>query len=253
MNQDKILTSNRQQPPIRETETDRDLAEFTSSMVQDLQAPLRSLATFIELLSKEYQNDLDEKGQLYLDRISASGSRMQNLIEDLFTYSHTATGKETWLNVDLNQTVARVQSDLQSAIAETGAKITVGDLPQLILNPKDICQLFKNLLDNAIKFSDAPPQIEISVTARGEKWLFVIEDRGIGIASEFQSQIFEVFQRLHPNDVYPGSGIGLATCQKIVERYQGRIWVESQVGKGSTFYFTLPINICPQAPNAKVI
>ena len=253
MNQDKILTSDRQQPREFQPEKNPDLAEVTSSMVRDLQAPLRSLTMFTELLSKEYQDDLDEKGQLYLDRISASGSRMQNLIEDLLTYSHTATGEQTWITVDLNQTVALVQSDLQSAIADTGAKITVDDLPQLLLNPQEIYQLFKNLIDNAIKFSDRPPQIDISVTARGEEWLFAIEDRGIGIAPEFQSQIFEVFQRLHPDNVYSGSGIGLAICQKIVQRYEGIIWVESQLGRGSTFYFTLPINVYPQAPDAKIV
>lgn len=255
MNQDKILTSNQQQQKqvFQQTEKNPDLAEFTSSMVQDLQAPLQSLTMFTELLTKEYQHDLDEKGQKYLDRISASGSRMQNLIDDLLTYSQTGTGEQTWITVDLNQIVAQVQSDLQSAIAETSAKITVGNLPQLLLNPQEIDRLFTNLLDNAIKFSDNPPQIEISATAHGEEWLLAIADCGIGIAPEFQLQIFEVFQRLHPDDVYLGNGIGLAICQKIVQRYEGTIWVESQIGKGSTFYFTLPMNTCPQAPNARIV
>ena len=102
-------------------------------------------------------------------------------------------------------------------------------------------------------YSDSPPRIEISVTAQGEEWLFAIEDRGIGIAPKFQSQIFEIFQRLHSIDVYPGSGIGLAICQKIVEHYEGVIWVESEEGKGSTFYFTLPMNPCPQLPTAKIV
>ncbi|MEL6927662.1 MAG: ATP-binding protein [Cyanobacteria bacterium J06600_6] len=255
MNQDQILTSDRQQPEpaVKSTEKKPDLAEFTSSMVEDLQAPLRSLTMFTELLTKEYQNDLDEKGQLYLDRISASGSRMQTLVEDLLTYSRTGTGEQTWIKVNLDLTVAQVQYDLKSEIAQSNAKIIVGDLPQLLLNPKEIYQLFKNLIENALKFSNGQPQIEISVTAQGEEWLFAIKDRGIGIAPECHLQVFEVFQRLHADDVYPGSGIGLAICQKIVHRYEGIIWVESRVGKGSTFYFTLPMNICSQSPNAKIV
>jgi len=254
MNQDKILISDqKQENKIQSPEKDPDIAEFTSSMVHDLQAPLRSLTMFTELLAKEYQDDLDEKGQLYLDRISASGSRMQNLIEDLLTYSRTGTGDQTWMSVDLNQTVVQVQLDLQSEIAESGAKITVHDLPQLLLNPKEIHQLFQNLIANAIAYSDNPPQIDISVTAQGEEWLFAIEDRGFGIAPEFQSQIFEVFQRLQSDDLFPGSGIGLAICQKIVRRYEGIIWVESEVGRGSTFYFTLPMNPCPKLPTAKIV
>jgi len=255
MNQDKILISGRQQPQpvVESTEKNPDLAEFTSSMVHDLQAPLRSLTMFTKLLTREYQNDLDEKGQLYLNRISASGSRMQTLVEDLLTYSRTGTGEQTWIVVDLNQIIAQIRMDLQAIITERKAKIIIHDLPQLLLNPKEIYQLLKNLIENALKFSDSPPQIEISVTAQGEEWLFAIEDRGIGIASEFHCQIFEVFQRLHADDVYPGSGIGLAICQKIVRRYEGIIWVESKVGKGSTFYFSLPMNICPQLPNAKIV
>jgi len=255
MNQDKILISDREQPEqaIQSTDKKPDLAEFTSSMVHDLQAPLRSLTMFTELLTKEYQQELDEKGQLYLDRIAASGSRMQTLIEDLLTYSRTGTGEQTWITVNLNQTVDRVQSDLQSLIAQSKAKISVDDLPQLLLNPTEIYQLFKNLIENALKFSETRPRIDISVTAQGEEWLFAIEDRGIGIAPEFHSQIFEVFQRLHSDDVYPGNGIGLAVCQKIVKRYESRIWVESQIGKGSTFYFTLPMNIGPQASNARIV
>ena len=254
MNQDRILTSDRQQPEpvVESTEASPNLAEFTSSMVHDLQAPLRSLTMFTELLTKEYQEDLDEKGQLYLDRIAASGSRMQTLVEDLLTYSRTGTGEQTWITVNLNQIIDRIQSDLQSEIFRSQATIVVGELPQLLLNPKDIYQLFKNLIENGLKFSHSAPQIEISVTAQAEEWLFAIEDRGIGIAPEFQLQIFEVFQRLHADDVYPGSGIGLAICQKIVRRYEGIIWVESQVDKGSTFYFTLPMNICPQSANAKI-
>ena len=253
MDDNKVLTSSNSSPELTSDREQTNLDDFTSTVVHDLQAPLRSLTMFTELLTKEYQNDLDEKGQLYLDRIAASGTRMQTLIENLSTYSRTGTGEQTWITVNLNQIVAQVQSDLRSAIAESKAKIVVGDLPQLLLNPKEIYQLFKNLIENALKFSEDRPQIEISVTAQGEEWLFAIEDRGIGIAPEFHSQIFEVFQRLHSNNVYSGSGIGLAICQKIVQRYEGIIWVESEVSKGSTFYFTMPMSICPQLTSAKIV
>ncbi|MEL6788312.1 MAG: ATP-binding protein, partial [Cyanobacteria bacterium J06607_15] len=113
--------------------------------------------------------------------------------------------------------------------------------------------LFQNLIENALKFCDRAPEISISVVAHGEEWLFTVEDNGIGIAPEFQSEIFEIFKRLYPADIYPGSGMGLAICQKIITRYNGTIWVESVVGKGSTFNFTIPINLCPQSPTAKIV
>ena len=255
MNQDEIIISDQKQPEpeIHSQAKNPDLAEFTSTVVHDLQAPLRSLTMFTELLAQEYQNDLDEKGQLYLDRIFQSGSRMQTLIEDLLIYSRTGSGEQTWITVDLNQTVVQVQADLQAAIAETGATITVEDLPQLLINPQEIHQLFQNLLENAIKFGGKNPQIAVSVTAQGQEWRFAIQDNGIGIAPEFQTQIFEVFQRLHPDDVYPGSGMGLAICHKIVQRYDGKIWVKSAVDKGSTFYFTLPITPSHQSSTAKIV
>ncbi len=255
MNQDEILTSDQDQLEIAIQPPDQqpDLAEFTSTIVHDLQAPLRSLTMFTELLAEEYQDKLDQKAQQYLDRICDSSSRMQGLIEDLLTYSCAGKGEQTWIIVDLNQIVDQIKSDLQSAIAETNAEITVKNLPQVLINPREIHQLFQNLIENAIKYSGAEtPQIEVTAIAQEQEWLFAIADNGIGIAAEFQSQIFDVFQRLHPADVYSGSGMGLAICKKIVKRYGGNIWVESSGVKGSTFYFTLPMNTRPQSPNAKV-
>ncbi len=256
MNQDETLTSDQEQPEIAFTARDQvpDLAEFTSTIVHDLQAPLRSLTMFSELLAEEYQDQLDDKAQQYLNRICDSGSRMQGLIEDLLTYARAGTGEQTWVKVDLNQVVAQVMSDLESAIAKTNAKITVQDLPQILINSQEIHHLWQNLLENAIKYHGVEtPQIEVTATRQEPEWLFAIADNGIGIAAEFQSQIFDVFQRLHPTDVYPGSGMGLAICRKIVQRYGGKIWVESESGQGSTFYFTLPINTCPQSPTARIM
>lgn len=255
MNQDKILASDSTQPErdIPAIDQEPNLTEFTSTVVQDLQAPLRSLTMFTELLAQEYEDELDEKALQYLDRISDSSSRMQALIEDLSAYSLAGSGGQTWLTVDLNQIVAQVQSDLHSEIADSGAEIVVTNLPQLLMNPKDIYQLWQNLMENAIKYCGVKiPQIEVTAKLQEQDWLFAIADNGIGIASEFQSQIFDVFQRLHPADVDPGSGMGLAICQKIVQRYGGNIWVKSKSGQGSTFYFTLPIDICPQIPSASI-
>ena len=254
MNQDEILTSDQKQPEvaIQHVEKEPNLADFTSTVVHDLQAPLRSLTMFTELLSKKYQAELDEQGQKYLKRIADSGLRMQVLIEGLLAYSSAGSSEQTWMSVDLNQTLIQVKSDLQSAIAEQ-AKITVSDLPQILINPREIHQLFQNLIENAIKFCESVPEISVTATLQDNEWLFAVADNGIGIAPEFQLQIFEVLQRLHPTDVYPGNGMGLAICQKIVKRYGGRIWVKSEVGTGSTFYFTLPTDMCPKSPTAKIV
>ncbi len=246
MKKKRILTTNNHQLETAENNSiDKltELEDFAATIAHDLQAPLRSLFMFTELLAQEYQAELDEKAQQYLDRIVNSGSRMQTLIEDLLAYSRAGTGEQTWILVDLNQVLHQVTKDLQSAIAETGATITFKDLPQILINPREIQQLCQNLVENAIKFCEKAPQIEVTASKQEQEWLFAITDNGIGIAPEFQSNIFQVFQQLHPVDVYSGTGIGLAICQKIVNRYGGKIWVYSSVGEGSTFYFTLPIDL----------
>jgi light-regulated signal transduction histidine kinase (bacteriophytochrome) len=221
------------------------LEEFVSIVTHDLQAPLRSLTMFAELLAKDYQGELDEVGAKYIKHITDSGVRMQALIQDLLTYSRAGKSQQTWVFVDLNNILEKVTQDLQAAIIETQAVIVVDDLPTIFVNPTEIAQVFQNLIDNAIKFcSEQQPWIEVKATKQ-ENWLFSVKDNGIGIEPEFQAQIFQVLQRLHPPETYPGTGIGLAICEKIVRRYDGKIWVESEPNKGSTFYFTLPINLVP--------
>lgn len=219
-----------------------ELDKLATTIAFDLQTPLRSLTMFTKLLAKEYQDESDAKALQYLDFITASSSRMQNLIDDLLAYSHTGTEESTWVMVDLNRVVEQIVRERQSAIAEFQAKIIVRDLPQVLLDPQGIYQLLQHLLDNAIKFGGQTPQIEISATAREREWLIAVADNGIGIESEFHLQIFNLFQRLHSINAYPGTGIGLTICQKIVKRYGGKIWVDSSLGKGSTFYFTLPMD-----------
>ena len=221
------------------------LEEFVATVTHDLQAPLRSLTMFAELLTQEYQGCLDEVGNKYIQHISDSGVRMQALIQDLLLYARAGTSKQTWVSVDLNIVLDSVTQDLQAAIAKTNAVILAEDLPTIFVNPTEITQVLQNLVDNAIKFSQEQPQIEIKAEKQAENWLISVKDNGIGIEPEFQAQIFQVLQRLHPPEVYPGTGIGLAICQKILQRYESNIWVESEIGKGSTFYFTFPVNNAP--------
>ena len=243
-NKDLILANNQLEAANRQLlDENRDLEKFAFIVAHDLQAPLRSLTMFTELLVNEYQDDLDEGAKKYLERICSNGFRMQTLIEDLLAYARAGKSEQTWVMVDLNQVLHQVTENLHSAIAKTQAQIVVGNLPQILINPTEIIQLFQNLVENAIKFcEEQPPQIKVTASNQGQEWLIAIADNGIGIEAEFQSQIFHVFQRLHPDDTYSGTGMGLAICQKIVERYGGRIWVESTIEKGSTFYFTLPID-----------
>lgn len=256
MNNDNLVTSVNNQQEITEAKSinQDELAEITNTIANDLEAPLRSLAMFTELLTEEYQDELDHQGQQYLDQIAHSSSRMQTLIEDLSIYSQIGTGEQTWITVDLNQIVEQIKLDLQSAIASSKVKITTKDLPQLLINPQEIYQLLHNLIDNAIKYGGAAtPQIQVTATVRQQSWLIAVTDNGIGIAPEFQSRIFEIFQRLDNVAACPGSGIGLAICQKIVKGYGGKIWLESKADQGSTFYFTLPLNTPPQLPTPKIV
>ena len=234
-------------------DSNRDLESFAALISHDLQAPLRSLTMFSELLVDEYQDNLDDVAKKYLERISNSGSRMQTLIEDLLTYSRAGKSEQTWIMIDLNQVWHQVTENLYSAIAESHAEIEVGSLPELLINPTEITQLLQNLLENAIKFcGERTPQINVSARKQEREWLIAIADNGIGIAAEFQLQIFQVFRKLHPENIYSGTGIGLSICQKIVERYGGKIWVESILGKGSTFYFTLPMDVYSLKTNPEI-
>ncbi|WP_319421009.1 ATP-binding protein [Pleurocapsa sp. FMAR1] len=225
---------------------ERNLEEFTSLVSQDLQTSLSSLTMFTDLLTKEYQSGLDQTAQNYLASISNSSSRMQTLIEDLRNYAQAGKSEQTWLMVDLNQVMQQVIKDLQKAIADTKAEIMVGDLPCILINPQEIYQILQNLLENALKFSGNDPRIQITAVQQEQAWLIAVADNGIGIPQEFHSQVFQVFHRVHSTEAYSGAGIGLAVCEKIIDRYGGKIWVESNGDRGSTFYFTLPMDVCLQ-------
>ena len=218
-----------------------DLDNFAATISEDLDSPLRSLTLFAELLVNEYQNNLDAKAQKYLESIADNSLKMQHLVEDLQAYSRAGKSHQTWVKVDLNLIWQRVESSLSFAISQTKARLVKEDLPKILLNPKEIETLFYHLLDNAIKFrGEENPIIEVKAQKKDREWLISIQDNGIGIKSELQENVFQAFYKLNYEEPYPGTGVGLAICQKIVRRYGGIIGVQSIVGQGSTFYFTLP-------------
>jgi PAS domain S-box-containing protein len=221
--------------------SNQELEQFAYVASHDLREPLRKIKSYTDLLVKRYQGQLDEKADKYIAYISDGAVRMQALISDLLTYSRVGRGevlKElTDLNVVLNQTL----SDLSRAIQESHATITADVLPTLNANPRQIGQLFQNLIANAMKFrGEKQPCIQIKSRLNSNFWTISVQDNGIGIQPEHVDRIFVIFQRLHTKDEYEGTGIGLAICKKIVERHGGEIWVESELGQGTTFLFTLP-------------
>jgi len=218
-----------------------ELEQFAYIASHDLQEPLRGVAGMAQLLQQRYQGQLDSRADEFIGHIVDGTQRMQTLINDLLAYSRIGrrgeTIKPTAADIALNATL----KNLEAAIQEYGATITSESLPKVRADATQLTQLFQNLIGNAIKFrANRPPQIHIGVADAGEFWRFSVEDNGIGIEPQYFERIFQVFQRLHTHRIYKGTGIGLAICKKIVERHGGLIWVESQFGRGSSFYFTLP-------------
>ena len=218
-----------------------ELEQFAYVASHDLQEPLRMVASFTQLLAKRYQGKLDQNADEFIGFAVDGARRMQQLISDLLIYSRVGTRAKTPAPMDLTEVLKDAEANLYQAIGESGAVITHDPLPMVSGDQVQLTQLFQNLLANAIKFrGEDAPRIHVSVQAREEDWLLSVKDNGIGIAPEHQERIFAVFQRLQPRGEYPGTGIGLAICKKIVERHGGHIWVESAPGRGSTFYFNIP-------------
>jgi len=219
-----------------------DLEQFAYVASHDLQEPLRMVAAYTQLLSERYKGKLDENADKFIGYASEGALRMQVLIQDLLGFSRVGRANAAYANVDCNAVMEDVRKSLSSAIQESGAVITAADLPTVWADRTQIAQLLQNLVGNAIKFrGKEPPLISVQAEKAGEHWMFSVSDNGIGIATEFADNIFVVFQRLHTRSEYPGNGIGLAICKKIVERNGGNIWLEPQAGNGSTFKFTIPI------------
>jgi light-regulated signal transduction histidine kinase (bacteriophytochrome) len=219
-----------------------ELEQFAYIASHDLQEPLRMISSYLQLLSKRYQFQLDAEAQEFIGYAVDGAKRMQALIRDLLSYSRIATHGQPFIVVDSKQLFQDALINLKIAIEEKNALIIYPDtFPEIYADPIQITQLFQNLLSNAIKFcQEMNPKIEIEIDRLEEELLFRVYDNGIGIEAEYRDRIFLVFQRLNRRADYPGTGIGLAICKKIVERHGGKIWVESQVERGSIFSFTLP-------------
>jgi signal transduction histidine kinase len=219
-----------------------DLEQFAYVASHDLQEPLRMVSSYVQLFEKRFAGQVDEQADKYIRYAVEGAKRMQSLIAGLLEYSRVGRLDEPFGAVDTNAALDQALSNLRSAIEESHARVTRGPLPTITGNAGRIAQVFQNLIGNALKFRhpDQPATVHVSAVPKGTEWVFSVEDNGIGIDSQYLDRIFVIFQRLHTRAEYPGTGIGLSICKKVVERHGGRIWVESRVGEGSRFHFTLP-------------
>ncbi|WP_016953190.1 ATP-binding protein [Anabaena sp. PCC 7108] len=218
-----------------------ELKKFAYVASHDLQEPLNQVANYVQLLEMRYEAQLDEDAKEFINYAVEGVSLMQTLIDDVLAYSKVDTQAIAFQVTEVDTALERALSNLRKRISETGTIITHDPLPTVMADSTQLMQLFLNLVGNAIKFrSEKPPQIHIGAERLEDEWLLSVRDNGIGIDPQFSDRIFIIFQRLHTRDEYPGTGMGLAICKKIVECHRGRIWVESQLGQGATFYFTIP-------------
>ncbi len=218
-----------------------ELEQFAYVASHDLQEPLRMVSSYTQLLEQRYNDVLDERARKYIFYAVDGAKRMQRLISDLLSYSRVSTRAQPLARTDSHSALGEAIGNLFAAIEENYALVINDDLPTIWADRSQLVQLFQNLISNAIKFHAAEsPWVHISATREGAWWIFCVRDNGIGIDPQYFDRIFVIFQRLHGRGEYPGTGIGLALCRRIVERHGGRIWVESEPGKGSAFFFTLP-------------
>jgi signal transduction histidine kinase len=221
-----------------------ELEQFASIASHDLQEPLRKVRTFAARVRETESESLSERGVDYLRRAEASAERMQRLIEDLLVFSRVATQTRPFIPVDLDQVVHEALEDLDDLIRRSGATVTVGKLPTVTADPPQMRQLMQNLMSNALKFrrQGVPPEVDISATVDAGTMTLIVRDNGIGFDQQYSRRIFRVFERLNGRGTYPGTGIGLSLCRKIVERHAGTIAAEGVAGAGSMFTVTLPVN-----------
>ncbi len=222
--------------------SNEELEEFASVASHDLQEPIRQVAIFSELVKAQYGDRLDDEGRKYLDYCVSGALRMRALINDLLDYSSKSRAEQPSPEpVDLESVVTAVRASLRNRLEETGGRVEVSALPTILGHRSLLTQLWQNLMANALTYrGENAPVVRLWAERDQHGWMFSVADNGLGIAPEYHEQIFRIFQRLHDRERFPGTGIGLAICKKIVERHGGRIWVESEPGKGSTFRFTLP-------------
>jgi light-regulated signal transduction histidine kinase (bacteriophytochrome) len=220
--------------------SNKELEQFAYIASHDLQEPLRMISSFTQLLSKRYKNKLGKDAEEFIHYIVDGANRMQRLIQDLLSFSRISTHGGSFHLTDTLLALGEAIANLQVSIKESGAIVTNDDLPVIMADFGQIVQVFQNLIGNAIKFhGEESPRIHISASLGKDEWIFSVRDNGIGIEAQYFDRIFIIFQRLHAGPQYPGTGIGLAICNRIIRRHEGRIWVESEPGKGSVFYFTI--------------
>lgn len=228
--------------------SNQELQQFAYIASHDLREPLRAVVGYLQLLQKRYGDQLHAEAHRFIERALAATFRMDNLTRDLLAYSRVNTRGQPLQPVDCEYVLEQTLANLQVAIQESGAKVTHDPLPKVQADPSQLGQVFQNLIGNALKFRrEEAPHVHIGAERNGTHWRFFVKDNGIGIDPQYAERIFVIFQRLHSRQKYEGTGIGLAICKRIVERHGGRIWVESEPGKGSTFFFTLPDAPAPSA------
>ncbi len=222
------------------TRSNRDLEQFAYVASHDLQEPLRVVRSYVQLLDRRYKDQLDDEAGEFFDFIIGGTRRMSNLIRDLLAYSRAGPARLQPQPAPLEQALEEALANLQASIEESSAEVTWEDLPLVEADPVQLTQLLQNLVANAIRFrGERAPKVEVSARREGRRWRIAVSDNGIGIDPEYQDRIFSIFQRLHTRESYPGTGIGLSICKRIVEGHGGAIGVESQEGHGSVFWFTL--------------
>ena len=243
---EEIIVRKRTQEALKNTLVDlersnKDLEQFAYVASHDLQEPLRMVASYTQLIEKRYAEKLDQDGRDFIKFAVSGANRMQTLINDLLSYSRIGTRANPLIPLDAHVPLGQARLNLNKTIGEASAIITNDELPVVMADETQLTQLFQNLIGNAIKFhkDGESPRIHIAAQQKTGEWVFSVQDNGIGIEAQYLQRIFVIFQRLHAREDYPGTGIGLAICKRIIERHGGKIWVESQPGRGSTFYFTL--------------
>ncbi|HVE81374.1 MAG TPA: MASE1 domain-containing protein [Myxococcales bacterium] len=219
-----------------------ELEQFAYVSSHDLQEPLRAVAGTVQIFQRRYASHVDAQADELITHITEGVSRMQALINDLLAFSRVGSRSQPLVATDCSAVMKDVASNLAVAVQESGAVVTYDGLPTVMSDPTQMTQLLQNLIGNAIKFrGGSRPEIQVKAEKKDGDWLFSVRDNGIGIEPQYYDRIFGIFQRLHTRREYPGTGIGLAICKKIVERQGGRIWVESERGRGTCFFFTLPL------------
>jgi len=233
----------------RLSQSNADLEQFAYFASHDLQEPLRMIGIYTELIEDKHRAQFGEESSRYAKVVRESIRRLETLVNDLLAYSraiHEHQVEQT--EIESSEALRVATNNLDQLIGSTGAEIIASGLPRLLVHPTQLVQIFQNLIGNALKYrSSLPPIIRVTAERRSDDWIFAVQDNGIGIPADYHMKIFQPFKRLHGQE-YPGSGVGLAICQRILDRLGGKIWVESESGRGSTFYFSLPFSSSQERP-----